>query len=127
MGCGTGVLGVAALALGAGTLVAVDVDPAAVAATSRAVELNGLGDRAQVSPTPLAEVPGRFDLVLANLLVPIIEELGAELVAHLAPAGVLVASGVLAEQQDRAVAALSPLRVAQVHREDGWVALTHGP
>ncbi len=124
VGCGTGVLGVAALALGAGTLVAVDIDPGAVSATSRAVELNGLGDRALVSAAPLAEVRGRFDLVLANLLVPIVEELGADLVAHLAPAGVLVVSGVLAEQQDRAVAALAPLRVAQVHRDDGWVALT---
>ncbi len=62
--------------------------------------------------------------MLANLLVPIIEELGPALVAHLAPGGVLVASGLLASQVDRAVAALSPLRVEAVLREEDWVALT---
>ena len=124
VGCGTGVLGAAALVLGSTSLVAIDIDPAAVAATRSALELNGVDERAVVSATPLAEVPGSFDLVLANLLVPIIEELGPALVAHLAPGGVLVASGLLASQVDRAVAALSPLRVDAVLREEDWVALT---
>ncbi len=121
VGCGTGVLGVAALALGAGSLVAIDVDPAAVAATERAVELNGLTGRAAVSATPLQQVGGRFDLVLANLLVPIVEDLGPELVARLADRGTLVVSGLLPEQLDRALVALAPLRVVELRHEQGWV------
>jgi ribosomal protein L11 methyltransferase len=122
VGCGTGVLGVAALLLGAHRLTAIDVDPEAVVASERAVVLNGLTTRAQVSATPLERVPGSFDLVLANLLLPVVEQLGAELVRHLAPGGSMVVSGVLSDQLDRAVAALAPLVVQSVRRDGEWVA-----
>lgn len=124
VGCGTGVLGVAALALGAGALVAIDIDPDAVAATRRAVDLNGVAGRATVEPTPLAGVAGRFDLVLANLLLPVLEELGPELVAHLAPEGTLVISGLLEDQLDRATQALAPLEVVATLHDGDWVAAT---
>ncbi len=124
VGSGTGVLGVAALLLGAGTLVALDVDPEAVAATRRAVELNGVADRATVLDGPVSAVTGTFELVLANLLVPIIEELGPELVARVAPGGAIVVGGLLDHQVDRAVAALSPLVPSARTVEADWVALT---
>jgi ribosomal protein L11 methyltransferase len=65
VGCGTGVLGAAALVLGSTSLVAIDIDPAAVAATRRAGAQRG--DERVVSATPLRR-SRRFDLVLANLL-----------------------------------------------------------
>lgn len=124
VGSGTGVLGVAALLLGAGTLVALDVDPGAVAATRRAVELNGVADRATVLAGEVSQTMGTFDLVLANLLVPIVEELGPELVARVAPGGAIVVGGLLDHQVDRAVAALSPLVPSARTVEADWVALT---
>jgi ribosomal protein L11 methyltransferase len=124
VGSGTGVLGVAALLLGPGTLVALDVDPGAVAATRRAVELNGVVDRATVLDGSVSAVAGTFDLVLANLLVPIVEELGPELVARVAPGGAIVVGGLLDHQVDRAVAALSPLALSARRVEADWVALT---
>ena len=122
VGCGTGVLGVAALLLGARRLTAIDVDPAAVEATERAVALNGVTTRAHVSATALEHVPGSFDLVLANLLLPVVEQLGADLERHLAPGGSMVVSGVLSGQLDRAVAALAPLVVQSVRHDGDWVA-----
>ena len=101
VGSGTGVLGVAALLLGAGRLTAVDIDPAAVRATAGTARLNGVGDRTQASTTPLEQVRDRFDLVLANLLIPAIELLGTDLARVVAPGGHLVVSGVLAGQVDR--------------------------
>lgn len=124
VGCGTGVLGVAALLLGAGTLVAIDIDADALEATRRAATLNGVAERTTVQDRPLGAVPGEFDLVLANLLVPIIEELGPDLVACLAPDGTLVVGGLLEDQVDRAVVALSPLQVRSRVASSGWVALT---
>lgn len=124
VGCGTGVLGVAGLLFGAETLVAIDVDPHALEATRRAAQLNGVAERTTVQDRPLGAIPGAFDLVLANLLVPIIEELGPELVAHLAPDGALVVGGLLEDQVDRAVVALSPLQVRSRVTSSGWVALT---
>ncbi len=109
VGCGTGVLGIAALLLGAGSVMAIDVDPVAVEATAVAARSNGVADRLVVDSAPLAEVPGTFDLVLANLLAPILEDLGADLAARVAPGGAIVVGGLLAEQVDRVVAALRPL------------------
>jgi ribosomal protein L11 methyltransferase len=127
VGSGSGVLGVASLLAGAGRLVAVDVDPEAVAATRAVAERNGVAGRTEVSDRPLSAVPGRFDLVLANLLLPVVEDLGPDLVAHVADGGHLVVGGVLADQMDRALAALAPLRpalpVAVEPQEPGWATL----
>ncbi len=125
VGCGTGVLGIAALLLGESTLTAIDIDPAAVIATTSAAELNGVSGRARVAPTPLDSVEGTFDLVLANLLLPVVEELAPELAAHTARGGAIVVGGLLEHQLDRAVAALGcrgVMSVQAVHRDDGWVA-----
>jgi ribosomal protein L11 methyltransferase len=122
VGCGTGVLGVAALLLGAGTLRATDVDPVAVAATAAAAVRNGVAERVEVDDTPLSSIDGGFDLVLANLLAPILEVLGPELVARMSPGASLVVGGVLDDQLDRVVAALAPLQPARTVRDEDWVA-----
>lgn len=132
VGCGTGVLGVAALLLGAGSLVAVDVDPAAIGATLRTASLNGVADRVgEVSQRPVADVTvdhGPFDLVLANLLIPVIETLGRDLAAATRSGGHLVLSGLLDDQVDRAVAAVGAGRDdVDVVRDDDWVAVVVGP
>lgn len=123
VGCGTGVLGLAALALGAGSVRAIDVDPAAVEATRRAALLNGTAERVVVDTAPLDQVDGRYDLVLANLLLPVVESLADELVRHLAPGGVLVVGGLLGTQVPRALAALEPLAERDRRTEQDWVAV----
>lgn len=122
VGCGTGVLGVAALLLGAGTLRAIDVDPVAVTATAAAAERNGVAAQVKVDDAPLSSIEGDDDLVLANLLAPILESLAPDLVARLAPGGHLVVGGVLDDQLDRVVAALAPLELVRVARDEDWVA-----
>ena len=143
VGCGTGVLGVAALLLGAGSLVAVDIEPDAVAATRRTAGLNDVSDRlVEVSDRSVAmvvEEHGPFDLVLANLLIPIVEDLGTDLVAALAPGGSLVVSGLLADdihvdgavgdpgvrgQVRRATHALgADVEIVRTLESEGWAAL----
>lgn len=123
VGCGTGVLGVAALLVGAASVTAIDVDPEALRVTDELGRLNGVGSRLQVRDVDLAGIEGTFDLVLANLLLPIIEALGEQLVQRVAPGGHLVASGVLVGQQDRTVAALAPLRLESRTEDAGWLTL----
>lgn len=132
VGCGTGVLGVAALLLGAGSLVAVDLDPSAVTATGHTAALNLVTDRvAEVSARSVEDVTedhGPFDLVLANLLIPVVEELGHELVTAVASEGHLVVSGLLPSQADRALAAVGAVRPeVDVFECDGWAAAVIGP
>lgn len=137
VGCGSGILAVGAALLGAATVVGVDVDPAAPAATVANARANGVADRVTASDADLAEVaarPGdeaRFDLVLANLLAPVVVDLAAHLAAVVAPGGRLVVSGLLAERWEPAVAAVQAagvpstrLAVESVDEEDGWVAVT---
>jgi ribosomal protein L11 methyltransferase len=121
VGCGSGVLALAALALGAARAVGVDIDPAARAATEANAARNGVADRLAVA----AEVGGRHDLVVANLLLPDQEALAPTIVAALASGGALVASGVLATQCDRLAAAYASLGPPAAElAEDGWLALT---
>jgi len=99
VGCGTGVLALAALRLGAEAALGFDLDPLAAAAARANARINGLEERFRSFVGPLDTVRGRFDLVVANLLrremVPILDGLAA----HLAPAGVLLLSGLLGRDE----------------------------
>jgi len=98
LGAGTGILGIAALALGAAHAVLVDNDPQAVLVARRHVALNGMSDRATVVLGEIGDAPGPpFDIVLANLHGDVLVALGPALVARVRPGGVLVLSGILWE------------------------------
>ena len=125
VGSGSGVLAVAAALLGAGEVRCHDIAPEALDATARSAASSGVADRVRVSAEPVerSDLDGVFDLVLANLLVPIIEELGTTLRTAVAPGGHLVISGVLVDQRERAVAACAPLVVVDERRDGEWLAL----
>ena len=126
VGTGSGVLALAAARLGARTVVATDIDPASAEVVAANAERNGVGDRIAYRPSPLAAIVAdgaRFDVVLANLLAPVIAALADDLRAAVAPGGRLVASGLLADRWEVDVSCLAPLRATEVTEEDGWVAV----
>jgi ribosomal protein L11 methyltransferase len=128
VGSGSGVLSVAAVAAGARRCVAVDVEPAARAATAATAARHGYTDLVVVAgaevPDAVAELGGGVaDVVLANLLLPVIESIGAALVARTAPGGTLVIGGLLTEQEDRARHALPITEPVERIELDGWVTL----
>lgn len=96
-GCGSGILAIAAAALGAASVTAVDIDPQAVRATRDNAERNDLGARIH---TPAIDDIGavHFDIVLANILAKPLIALAPTLTAHAALGGALVLSGLLARQ-----------------------------
>jgi len=120
VGCGSGVLAVAAALLGADRVVAVDVDPAAVEATRQNALLNGVAHRVEVSTTPLGELTDRFDLVLANIGVRVLTDLAAGIEACVASDGALLLSGLLDDQVDGTLAAYARVREAERRSLDGW-------
>lgn len=124
VGCGSGVLAVAAVLFGAAAAHGIDISPAAVPTTRANAEANGVADRITAATTPLADVPGTYDLVVANILAPALVELSADLRRVLAPGGTLVISGILADRHDHVLDALAPLRVVEADEMDGWVAVT---
>lgn len=121
VGCGSGVLSLAAAALGAARVVAIDVDPEAVRATQANVDAGDLGEVIHVDATALAEVPGHFDLVVANILAVVLRELADGLVARVAPGGRLVVAGALAAQAPDLLDAFAGLELVGRTDLDGWV------
>lgn len=98
LGCGTGILTVAALALGAASARCIDVDPAAMACTRRNCELNDVQDRAELVLGSIAEAGHDvFDLLLANLHGDLLVRLGPEIVARARPGALVLLSGILWE------------------------------
>lgn len=124
VGCGSGVLGIAAAILGASTVDAIDISPAAVPVTEANAAANAVGSLVHVSTDGLETVDGTYDVVLANILAPALISLASELVRVLGSSGVLVISGVLDGGYDHVVQALAPLQVSAVATLDGWAAVT---
>jgi ribosomal protein L11 methyltransferase len=126
VGCGSGVLALAALRLGAGSAVGFDTDALAVEAAAANAERNGLGSRLEVRHGSLPEGDEeRYPLVLANLVAAVLVDLAPRLAAHLAPGGALVAGGIIAERGDEVVDAFGAvgLTVVETHDDGEWVAL----
>lgn len=127
VGCGSGVLSVVAARLGAASVHALDLDPEALAVTQANARRNGVADVVQVLEHDLATVvgerPGAHDVVAANLLAPVLAALAGDLAAALAPAGALVASGILTDRWEATAADLAPLVVEGAAHLDGWSSL----
>lgn len=126
VGCGSGVLALAALRLGAESIVACDTDPGAVTATRDNAARNGLAERVDVAQGSLHEAPAeRFELILANLVAAVLVELAPRLAAHLAPGGALLASGIIEPRAGEVIGAMAAAGLAVVtRRDDGeWVSL----
>ena len=101
VGTGSGILAIAAVKLWpAATVVAVDNDPIAVAACAENAGVNAVGDRIASAATPVGEVDGQFDLVLANIQAHVLRELLPGIAPRVAPGGTLVMSGLLSPQAE---------------------------
>ncbi len=124
-GCGSGILGLAALVLGANQVWAVDHDPQALIATQNNADLNQLpSDNLFIVP-PEIFAAVKADILLANILANPLCELAPRLISHLAPGGSLILSGFLQTELARIVQVYTPvLKVVDTAIEDNWVRLT---
>ena len=123
-GCGSGVLALAALALGARHAVAVDIDPQARQACTTNALRNGAGDRIHVSDGSDLAAGQHFDAVVANILSGPLIDLAPRLLGHLRPGGAMALSGILATQAPEVVAAFEPwIEFAPPAARDDWVLL----
>ncbi|MBE3589594.1 MAG: 50S ribosomal protein L11 methyltransferase [Firmicutes bacterium] len=126
VGSGSGVLAVAAavLSCGAARVTAVDIDPVAVRATRANAQLNEVELDARLGG-PEVLPPYAFDLILANLTLDIHRAVAGELARAAAPGGVVVASGIVEDQEAEARAAFARagLLARRARAADGWLSL----
>jgi ribosomal protein L11 methyltransferase len=126
LGTGSGILSIAAAKRGAASVHAVDTDPIAVAAARENVAANDVADIVCVKAGSLAEAQGTYDLVLVNILYSVIVELLERGLAEaLRPEGIIVASGIIDDQETDIVAACQAhsIEVTARRRERDWLAL----
>ncbi len=123
-GCGSGILGIAALKLGARRVWAVDNDPQALLAARANAEVNGVANALRtVAPQTLPAHPGA-DVVVANILARPLIDLAPRLGALARPHGRLVLAGILAEQLESVAAAYRPwVHLEKPAREGCWIRL----
>ena len=129
-GCGSGILAIAAVLLGADA-VAVDHDQQALTATRNNARQNRLdGAKLRVLDVPgwhemdLSDRYGVFDVVVANILAGPLAELAEEFQGALKPGGNIVLSGILSEQAAGVMAAYPSIEFDAPGQEEGWVCLS---
>jgi ribosomal protein L11 methyltransferase len=126
IGCGSGILAIAAVRLGAREAIATDISPDAIIATIENARRNDVADVVDVSTATIDELDNStYDLVLANIGAATLCSMAQGLIQITKPGGMLVLSGLLADQTETVAAALSQAgAVVDDVREDGeWRAL----
>jgi len=106
-GCGSGILAIAALKLGAQRAIAIDHDPQALQATRDNATRNGVLQQLQIQSSD-ESVTGPVDLLLANILASTLIRLHPQLAGYLKPGGRLILSGILSEQAQQVSDAFEP-------------------
>lgn len=107
-GCGSGVLAIAALLLGAGNATGTDIDPQALTASEDNARNNGVADGLSLYLPENLPAEYRCDVLVANILAGPLVELANQLAGYCRPGGTLALSGILAEQAESVRAAYSP-------------------
>ncbi|MDQ0416240.1 ribosomal protein L11 methyltransferase [Croceifilum oryzae] len=126
VGCGSGILSIAAVKLGAKQALALDLDPIAVKSASENVVLNGVEEIVQVKEADLLKGMGeRTDVVVANILAEIIVLFTHDLPRVLVPGGIFIGSGIIEEKADLVIQSLKTngLQILETVYQDGWVAI----
>ena len=127
LGAGSGILAIAAAKLGARKVLALDIDPIAVEATSENARANGVGDKVIAEQGSLANALGsarRFDLAVVNILARVILQLAEQRLGEIVrPGGIVLCSGIIDTQVDEVEAALrrSGLQPYARRQQGDWV------
>jgi ribosomal protein L11 methyltransferase len=122
-GCGSGVLAIAALKLGAAAAFAVDIDPQAVTATADNAHRNGVAERLHVGTVAQMTLP-TADIVLANILAEPLQSLAPTLTSLVRNGGRIVLSGLLAHQADAVAAPYAAgFELSPVATQGEWARL----
>ncbi len=149
LGCGSGILAIAAAHHGAAHVLALDTDPVAVEATAQNAALNdvsntvtagegSLGVGATIGHWLGGDMPGPaqsqaidpaqpFDVIVANIIAKVLAALAHDMVAALKPGGTLISSGIIAEREDEVALAYAAAGLTRIERrqQGDWVALVH--
>lgn len=126
LGCGSGILSIAAAFCGSRHVRGVDIDPDAVSVSLENVEKNGLDDLIEILQGDVTKGLGfTADIIVANLIAPLIIGLVSDIAKHLSGKRIFISSGILSEQLENVTAELEKagFEILDVTEEEGWCAV----
>ena len=125
MGCGSGILSVAAMLLGGKTAVGVDIDQLAVKTAEENAKINGVGEQFTGICGDLAEkVTGKFNVVLANIVADIVILLSKDAPRYMYYDTIYIMSGIIDTREDDVLSAITDnFEIIERREEKGWVAM----
>lgn len=123
-GCGSGILGIAGLLLGASTMIGIDIDPQAVQATQANAERNQISEDRYEVKLPPYEGDLEADIVVANILAGPLAELSGTISKLVKQGGLLALSGILESQAHSVVEAYKPwFKIESITEKEEWVRI----
>lgn len=126
VGCGSGILSIAAAKLGAGEVLAMDLDEVAVTSTNMNVKLNQLSDKIKVKQNNLLEgIMGPVDVIVSNILAEIILRFIEEAYQCLVQDGIFITSGIISQKEEEVTEALKKagFTIIETTALEDWVSI----
>lgn len=126
LGCGSGILSIAAVLCGSRVVKGVDIDPDAVEASVENVEKNGQSEWIEIRQGDVTKGLGfTADIIVANLVADLIIDLSDDIAKHLSGRRIFISSGILTEKKDKVAAAIekSGFEILEVLEEGEWCAI----
>lgn len=126
IGCGSGILAIAGLKLGAKRALAVDIDDKCIDASHENADLNNLEDKMDIKKGNLLDVvKGRADLIVSNIIAEIIVDEIKNLKNHMDKGGIFITSGIIKERRQMVIDALeeSGFEIIDELEKNNWVAI----
>ncbi|KXB71085.1 MULTISPECIES: 50S ribosomal protein L11 methyltransferase [Peptoniphilus] len=126
IGCGSGILAIAALKLGAKRALAVDIDDKCIDASHENASLNNIKDKMDIKKGNLLDVvKGRADLIVSNIIAEIIVDEIKNLKNHMDKGGIFITSGIIKERRQMVIDALEEngFEIIDELEKNNWVAI----
>lgn len=126
IGCGSGILAIAGIKLGAKRALAVDIDDKCIDASHENADLNNLEDKMEIKKGNLLDVvKGRADLIVSNIIAEIIVDEIKNLKNHMDKGGIFITSGIIKERRQMVIDALKEngFEIIDELEKNNWVAI----
>lgn len=124
-GCGSGILTIAAIMLGAAKAIAIDHDPQALEACLHNAELNQCTNQITTLPALNAALASKADIILANIVAKTLIQLKQQFLTHIHPHGRLVLSGIMTSEYEMVLNTFKPdFKLIGLSEQNEWVQLT---
>jgi len=127
VGCGSGILSIGALLLGAESALGIDISQDAINSANKNAELNGVENRIEfIHGSPFDHIMNKHDIVCANISADVIITLAQNFLDYLKPGGVLILSGIIEERDQEVINTMLSLGFTFKSRkvENGWTCIT---